>query len=111
MKTFKKGELMTVSHGEYSDYCVMGLFRVLVDFNAEEVLQVWVKESGPGFKSRWNGDNGYAFDKGHELYGETQTCFLGWLNLNGFIQDVDYRELHIGNYGSVRLDEAGVSEE
>ena len=33
---FKVGELMTVSRGSYSDYCVQGLFKVLRDFNAQE---------------------------------------------------------------------------
>lgn len=45
IEEFKTGELITVSEGEHSDYHVNGLFKVLVTFNAQELLVKWVEET------------------------------------------------------------------
>jgi len=90
---FKKGELVTVSTGEYSDYCVNGLFEVLNDFDAIEQLNVWCSETGRSIK------NGVV----ERDYKNENIEYMPWLVTKGFVKDVDYRELHTGGYGETRL--------
>lgn len=106
IKTFKKGELMTISKGQYSDYCVMGLFKVLIDFDAEELSKAWAEEAGAELSTRFINDIGYRFKEGHKNYYEEEAgFFLGWLNKNGYIEDVDYRELSLGDCGMISVEE------
>ena len=90
---FKAGELLAISKGEYSDYCINGLFRLLTDFNPQKELLAWAKETGrkvvEGVAER---------DRSNK-----NIDYLGWLNKSGFIEDVAYRELHIGDYGETEL--------
>jgi len=90
---FKAGELMTISTGEYSDYCVNGLFSVLKDFDAQVQLAAWAAETG----REMTGDGVYS------NYQNKQIDYMGWLNRNGFVEDVTFRELHIGDYGETEL--------
>ena len=74
-----KGELVAISNGEYSDYCVNGLFKVLKDFDAKQMA------------IEWGGANGMQF--------------VPWLCIRGYLEDVEYREMHTGCYGETEITE------
>lgn len=96
IEAFRAGELMSIASGEYSGYCVDGLFRVLVDFDAQELLLEWAKEIGGEVDA-----DGLV----PPVSGDKNITFLGWLNKNNYIEDVDYRTLHIGSFGDTKLTE------
>ena len=91
---FKKGEFMTVAEGEYSDYCVNGLFKILKTFNANDCLVRWANENKRTINELGTVEDDYDFE-GIE--------FLSWLSQNQYIEDVNYRELHVGSYGETKL--------
>ena len=93
MKNYTTNELIALSNGEYSDYCIRGLFKVLKAFDADALLIEWAKETGRDLV-----DGIVQSD-----YKTRNVDFIGWLNKNGYIEDVDYRELHTGCYGETRL--------
>jgi len=95
IKIFSTGELMMISTGEYSDYDIKGLFKILKDFDAQEQLAVWAKETGREVINY----------KVKNDYSNQQIEYMGWLNKNEFIEDVDYRELHTDDYGDTILEE------
>lgn len=92
---FEKDSFLILSSGEYSDYIVNGLFKVLKKFNAEDKLNEWAKETGRKYS---RDDEGIIDD-----YGNNEIGFTGWLNANGYIEDIEHRELHLGDYGIVTL--------
>lgn len=93
IKVFTRGELVALSSGEYSDYRVDGLFKVLKDFDAQILLVEWAEETGR------------KLEKGVvEIdYLNENIKFIGWLNKKGYIEHMDYRELHTGSYGKTHL--------
>ena len=93
INVFKVGTLMAISKGEYSDYCIEGLFKVLKDFDAKEQMIVWAKET----------DREILKEEITNDYNNKNIDFMEWLNRTGFIEDVEYRELHTGNYGDTIL--------
>ena len=93
IRKFQKGEFMTTSEGEYSDYCVNGLFKVLIDFDANTLLQSWANETGRKLESG-------VVESDHV---NENIDFLGWINKKGYVEEVNYRELHLGSYGKTRL--------
>ena len=95
IKIFSIGELMMISTGAYSDYSIKGLFKILKDFDAQEQLVVWAKET----------DREVVNHSVKDDYKNQQIEYMGWLNKNGFIEDVDYRELHTDDYGNTELEE------
>lgn len=97
-KLFKQGELITVSGGEYSDYCVHGIFTVDIDFDAQELLKQWTDETGRKYS-----DNGTV-----RMYGDNDEIgFLGWMNKKGYVTELPYREIHTGDYGDVEISVSG----
>ncbi|MCK5606151.1 hypothetical protein KAR91_29905 [Candidatus Pacearchaeota archaeon] len=101
---FKVGELMTVSSGSYSDYCVQGLFKVLRDFNAQEQMVLWVNETGRVMSEHADVEADYR-----QKQRTKDIVFLAWLNEKGFVEDVPYRELNIGDCGETCLSERNVN--
>lgn len=90
---FKKGELIALSSGEYSDYCVNSLVRALKDFDAQEIFEEWAQDNGEKVE-------GTLFMKPTvKIFTRKKEglSFIGWLNKNGFTEDVAYRELSIGD--------------
>lgn len=95
---FKQGELITVARGEYSDYCVQGIFTVDIDFDAQELLKQWANETGRKYS-----DNGTV-----SMYGDNDEIgFLGWMNKKGYVTESPYREIHTGDYGDVEINVSG----
>lgn len=79
-----EGELLLFSNGEYSDYGVMTLARATKPFNIQDRLEAYLK-CHPEQRER------YEFDE----YG-----FLAYLTLDGTVVEVEYREVHLGCYGT-----------
>ena len=96
IEVFKVGELMTTTTGEYSDYCVNGLFKVLIEFDAQDKFIEWAKETNEEI------DKNFCVVRDYER-GRPDVGFIEWLNKSGYISDVNYRELHTGSYGDTRL--------
>ena len=92
---FVTGEIVMFTHGVYSDYGVNGLFVVQKDFDAQEELFAWAKNTNRKISS-----GGVV----RADYGNEQMDYLGWLNAGGFLKELDRRELHTGDYGDTFLD-------
>ena len=96
-----KGEIITLSEGEYSDYCVNGVFKVLKDFDTEDVKQLLAIHHGAeSFEQLIDID--WQHDKKMWMF-EPRKAYIGYLNSNGYIEDVDYREIHLGSYGDLNI--------
>ena len=79
-----KGDIITVTEGEYSDYSIVAHMRALKDFNVDVV--------------------GWEYLKTHPLEREDgfdKLGFLAWLARMGFVVDVDQGvvEVWLGDYG------------
>ncbi|KQA29503.1 hypothetical protein F546_05125 [Vibrio paracholerae 877-163] len=98
---YKNGELIVLSIGLHSSYSVEGLVRAIKDFDASLLVEEWAKENAIKLES--NSVVKYT----RNIYRKTPegTSFPKWLNENGYTEDVNYRELHIGDWGEVDLSE------
>lgn len=90
---FTVGELIIISNGLWPTDGVIGLFKVLVEFDAKEQLINWTSETD---REVVNGSTGCDWESDNIHY-------MPWLNRNGFIEDVTYRNLHIGGGGGTEL--------
>jgi hypothetical protein len=90
---FKKGELIALSSGIYSDYRVNVLVRALKDFDAEAIFEEWAQDNGEKVEDLLFGKHTVKMF----TRKEEGLSFIGWLNKNGFTEDVIYRELHVGD--------------
>lgn len=84
---FKVGEVVILAEGEYSDYRTGPLFRCLKDLNMRELAAAFFPEAP---KSDWN----YC---GREADASTFTL---WLVKNGWVEELEYIEVHCGSYGT-----------
>lgn len=102
MRKFIVGDLFLASSGEYSDYTIAGVFRVTRSFDATEQMLYWAQEIGIEVV-RGGVDSGEGWvDDGLPT---TPIQYIGWLSKQGFIEDIECRELHTGSYGKTRLSE------
>jgi len=82
----KQGTTLSFSTGEYSDYYVSGVVLVLKDIDQRVVVAL--------ARSEWKAEHEYSRFDTDDL--------VGWLNRNGYIEDVpDQFEWHVGSYGEV----------
>lgn len=77
----KKGEFLILSSGEYSDYGIRLVCRVLEGFDEREVY-----------------DN---YDGKKEDYCFDTDEFSAYLIKKGFVEEIDYREWNCETYGKV----------
>ena len=97
---FKKGDLITVAQGEYSDFKIRGLFRVNFDFDAKEMLKHWAKSTGRHMRS----DVQVQYD-----FENNKIEFIEMLEKDGLISELDYKQLHICEGGNNNETELSVS--
>ena len=92
--TFKKGEMILVTEGEYSDYNVTGLFTALKEFRRDTTIRAWCKDTNRDIKEATCeiGCNNKEID------------YVPWLLRNGIIKELEYREFHTGSYGSTYME-------
>lgn len=96
--SYVKGDIVVTSQGEYSDYSVNTIFRVLKDFNIQSILQTWILLDGSGVVLNDDGTiNTY------ESEGDPDVNFFNWLVESKIIEDLDYKELHTGDYGNMEF--------
>lgn len=77
---FKKGEIVVLTDGEYSDYRIEGIFRARVDFELAKICKEFVR------------------DKPRVGEGGLKDQFFPWLVEKGYAEDLDTLELHLGGY-------------
>jgi hypothetical protein len=83
----KAGELFLLSTGEYSDYTVNALVKVLIDFDAAKAIKNYQIES-PIDEDRSYSD---GLDK-----------FIAYLLSHGYVEQIEYREFYLGAYDEFR---------
>ena len=90
----KKGQIITFSEGEYSDYCVEALVSASKEFNVKERQGEWELE-------HTDPDNEKHKSRRLKVDGIN---FLPWLVLHGLVGYVDDIEIHTGSYGILATD-------
>ena len=88
----EKNQIIAISYGEYSDYEINGLVRVVSRFDLDAETKKWV-QGNTKERSRLS-------DKEKEVV-LTGTNFLPWLVASGLVELVNYVEVHTGAYGVV----------
>lgn len=87
MTTFKVGELLVLTSGEYSDSRWHGPFRVAKDIDQHEAVDAFNEHwrtTAPSDREEW------------ERPGTDE--FMAWLATTGHIEDVPSREWFLGSY-------------
>ena len=88
MNKMKKGELLLLTSGEYSDYSAHALGRVLEDFDPEALQAEWL---------RLHPDQ--ATD-----YRANLGAFIAWIiNDKALVEELNYREMNVGSYGILQV--------
>jgi hypothetical protein len=77
----KSGTILMIDVGEYSDYSVMGLFKVIKSFDPLEEKEKFLEEN-PDNKGRYN----FNDDK-----------YIGYLVRKQYIKDIAYSSLYMGS--------------
>ncbi len=80
----KPGELVIISTGEYSDYSLQGLFKIMAPFEFEAKKTEFLNKF-PELVESYS-----ALDK-----------FLPWLVAEGLIEDHSFTEWHLGSYSTI----------
>ena len=75
-----KGAAFTVTSGIYSDYFVQGVFRALVEIDAEALRDQWIKDHPEQAAD-------YRFREGDFL-----------ASISSMMEPIECWELHLGNY-------------
>jgi len=91
-----KGQMLTFAEGEYSDYCVNGLARVIKDFDIKRIQKQW-----ESLHTELRENKGFHIIYERKTYTRKVTGmeFLPYLVKLGYVEDVDYIEIHTGCYG------------
>ena len=89
----KKGQMITFTEGEYSDYCFNGLVVALKTFSLDKNKSEWENENTSVHECQWS-----VTYKSIERR-ITGTAFLPWLVRKGIVEYIDYIEIHTGSYG------------
>lgn len=83
---YKKGELLSFSTGEYSDYGVVAFTKVLKDFEEHEVGEKYLDE----------------YPEEREEYYFRESKFMNYLTLNGYVEELNYKEWRYSDYSNLR---------
>lgn len=88
-RPFKAGEITLLTIGEYSDYGVNELVKVIRDFDLDAVIAEWALVNGSLYLEGRN--NPYYVKKRDRLR------FFEWLRQQGYTEKIEYRELNTGH--------------
>ena len=91
----QEGQLLTFAAGEYSDYCVNGLYRVETPFNIMEEHGNWAKANDLVRDGHISGKPVYQ--------GDATIEFPVWLVCQRLVVEMDYEEFHTGYYDEHHL--------
>lgn len=81
---YPPGSVLTLTQGEYSDFCVAGQLVTLKECDLRRLGRKFVAEKG----DRWEA---------------SPTYFPAWLVVNGYCMPLECSEVHIGNYGGLQI--------
>ena len=84
---YKEGEIVVISAGEYSDYRIRGIVRILKDFKIAEIEEA-IRRDYPNY-----GDE-IDWRTSEELYDG----FIPRLIREGYAEAIDWQELYTGDY-------------
>jgi len=94
-KPLSKGQIVMITTGEYDDFCVSCVIRVIRDFDPRVELEVYLRNY-PEQKAEYSGD---------------YHVFIDWLIQRLLIERLEYREMSLGCYGHFEIEvEPSVSE-
>lgn len=79
------GALLTITTGEYSDYCIKGVFRASRQLNCDALKSAWLQLHPDQLEA-------YSFEERE---------FLAWLAAEGWLEPVDCFEWHLSDYRDV----------
>jgi hypothetical protein len=85
-----KGQIIAITTGEYSDYCLHGHMKALLDFETKLIARDYLKLNPP---TDYDWD---AHDK-----------FIAWLISEGFVEPLDEScviEFYIGSYNRLEIE-------
>lgn len=86
MSTIRKGTLLLLSRGEYSDYDVTAVCRATQDFDPDALKREWLD----------------AHPDQDEQYRADLSAFLAWLlNVKAIAEELEVTELHLGSYSTL----------
>lgn len=80
----KAGEILILSHGEYSDYGFDGPFKVIREFDQAELSEEFLKDWRQSGEPEWGRPGEFKF--------------IAWLSKAGYIEDLASHNWHIGSY-------------
>ena len=79
----KAGRLVLVDTGSYSDYHVLGIFRVLKDFNPKEEVDKFLAEQ---------------LKKSFDIFTDHEDEFVAYLLARGLLEEMDHDGLYLNLY-------------
>jgi hypothetical protein len=85
-KELPAGTMVAFSTGCYSDYSVNGFAKLLKPLNQS----AWEEMVEAALEPNEYATDGKSFER---------TKAMAWLIANGYIEDTEYVELHMGDYG------------
>lgn len=103
----KKGSVINLTNGAYSDYCLRGTMRALRDLDTKELVAKFVELN----KEKLTPQNHYRSEevqcyksKSYDFHVGNE--FIAWLNREGYVEDtLDVREWWIGDYSDIYVPE------
>ena len=93
----KLGQILTFAEGEYSDYMVEGLVKVIKPFDLKQVQNEWEE-----LHTKEDSHSCYV-NRTLRRVKEGGVAFLPYLVHKGLVEDVDYIEIHTGSYGKAEI--------
>lgn len=94
IKPISAGDLVVFSSGEYSSYSYMAVTRCEIDFTHEDLLKALeASEAYEETRGRYSG-----FD---------EAKFVAYLTTKGPFKALTCRELHLGDYGELAIEDFG----
>jgi hypothetical protein len=85
VEKIKKGTLVLLTSGEYSDYDLKAIGRATQDIDPEGLRQEWFS----------------MHPEQADQYSAEFYAFVAWLAKSGLIEEMPCVELHLGSYGNL----------
>lgn len=90
------GDLIVLTSGEYSDFGITGIYRALKDFNDADFSRAYVGR--PANQRKFDKSGAGAYD------------FPEWVKSSGYLEEIEYCEIHYGAYGRLSIESTTFSE-
>jgi hypothetical protein len=94
IETIKAGELVAFSTGECSDHSICILMRAKTDFTNADMLEALAK-------------SGSCWSPTHRHDGFDEDKLIAYLATLDCFEEVKAREIHLGDYGRLAIDDYG----